>query len=397
MMPQSCVDVASVDQPAPGLSSGPGHEPSGSRLSRELNRPLERLLKVVAQISGARAAVIRRRQFDNDSMPLMAAIGIVAAPISNPDCAPDSSPGPQPAALRAGASRAADEAGFRSAGEAPGSARDRHVMSIPLSYRDRSCGVLSLILDGPAAEPELSPELRELLAALGAVLGTAIESARRADLNVYTSVMQERQFLANEVHDSLAQNLTSIRMRTSLLRDAVRLQRTERVASHLEQIDESLAVVQLRAREIITQFRAQMDAPHLVPALEYAIDELRTASGVQIELVDRLQEPKLSPYEEVQVFYIAREALTNALKHAKAGWVRLLLGQAAGRIEVVVEDDGVGMDSDRGDGDGHFGLHIMRERAQRLGGRIEFERRTPVGTRVRLSFAATATPGEGAP
>jgi nitrate/nitrite-specific signal transduction histidine kinase len=246
--------------------------------------------------------------------------------------------------------------------------------------------VLSFFLEGADAGSELAPALSELLVALGEVVGTAIESTRRADLNVYASVMQERHLLANEVHDSLAQNLTSIRMRTSLLRDAVGRQQGERAAQYLREIDEALAVAQSRVREIITQFRAQMDAPRLVPALEFAVDELRAASGIEIELVNRLREPKLSPYEEVQVFYIAREALTNALKHAHPNCVRVVLAQHPAGFELLVEDDGVGMDSGRASDYGHFGLNIMRERAQRLGGRIDLEHCPGGGTRVRLAF-----------
>jgi nitrate/nitrite-specific signal transduction histidine kinase len=292
------------------------------RLSGELNAPVERLLKAVAVLGGARAAAMRQRRFDDDST---------------------------------------------------------HLLSFFLDGAD----------GGAELPPELSglpPELSEVLSALGEVVGTAIESTRRADLNVYASVMQERHLLANEVHDSLAQNLTSIRMRTSLLRDAVRRQQSERAAQYLEEIDESLAVAQSRVREIITQFRAQMDAPRLIPALEYAVDELRAASGIEIDLVNQLRETKLSAYEEVQVFYIAREALTNALKHANPSCVRVVLAQSPAGFELLVEDDGVGLDSGKASDHGHFGLNIMRERAQRLGGRIELERCSRGGTRVRLSF-----------
>jgi nitrate/nitrite-specific signal transduction histidine kinase len=382
-MLQRCGDTP----PHEGSDELPDQRPDGERLSGELNAPVERLLKAAAAIGGAHAAAVRRRKFDDDTTHLVAASGIAPEAQSRiarmqADC------GVCTESLRDGAMHVSAEACACTAEVDRQGAEDRKVVAIALRYKERTCGVLSFFLDGADGRGELSPELSALLSALGEVVGTAIESTRRADLNVYASVMQERHLLANEVHDSLAQNLTSIRMRTSLLRDAVSRQNTERAAHYLEEIDESLAVAQSRVREIITQFRAQMDAPRLVPALEYAIDELRTASGIEIELINRLREPRLSPYEEVQVFYIAREALTNALKHANPSCVRVVLAQRAGNFELLVEDDGVGLDGGKASDHGHFGLNIMRERAQRLGGRIELERCSGGGTRVHLTFAA---------
>jgi len=354
-------------------------------LSGELNAPVERLLKAVATIGGGRAAAVRRRKFDDDSLHLIAASGI-GADAQSRLAQMSAGCGVCGESVRDGSVHVSSDP-CACAGEVDAAeAEDSRVVAIPLKYRDRPCGVLSFFLDGADPEGELAPALSELLSALGEVVGTAIESTRRADLNVYASVMQERHLLANEVHDSLAQNLTSIRMRTALLRDAVGRQQSERAAQYLQEIDEALAVAQGRVREIITQFRAQMDAPRLVPALEYAVDELRTASGIEIELINRLREPRLSPYEEVQVFYIAREALTNALKHANPSCVRIVLAQNAAGFELLVEDDGVGLDSGKASDYGHFGLNIMRERAQRLGGRMELERRANGGTRVHLAF-----------
>jgi nitrate/nitrite-specific signal transduction histidine kinase len=275
-----------------------------------------------------------------------------------------------------------------------GAGTDQRVLAVALTHKDRPCGVLSLFLENGAAEADLPPGFSDLLPALGEVIGTAVENTRQADVSVHSSVMQERHLLANEVHDSLAQTLTSIRMRTSLLRDAVASQEKARAAKYLREIDESLAAAQSRVREIITEFRAQMDAPRLLPALQFAIEELRGASGVEIELECRVSELRLSPYEEVQIFYIAREALTNALKHSQASRVRVVLAEHAGNYELRVEDNGVGLVDGKAADHGHFGLNIMRERAQRVGGAIELQRCEQGGTRVQLTFPSRASVGE---
>jgi nitrate/nitrite-specific signal transduction histidine kinase len=260
------------------------------------------------------------------------------------------------------------------------------VLAVPVHCRGETSGVLSLFLDDGAMDLTMAPGLAELLTALGDVLGLAMENALLSEADFHAGLMLQRHLIANEVHDSLAQNLAAIRMRTALLRDAVAKRDAARAQDYLAEIDESLAHAQSRVREIITDFRSQMGATQLVPALEHAIDELRAASGIAIEFDNGAREPSLSAFEQVQVFYIAREALTNALKHAGARCVRVALAEVGEDIELRVEDDGIGLDGNKSAGHGHFGLNIMHERAARLGGAVAFERRPGGGTRVQLRF-----------
>ncbi len=97
-----------------------------------------------------------------------------------------------------------------------------------------------------------------------------------------------------------------------------------------------------------------------------------------------LLEVELSANEQVHVLQVVREALTNIEHHAHArhAWVSLERG-AGQAIEVTIEDDGVGI-RDEQSPRGHFGLSIMRDRAQSVGGQLVIERRQPTGTRVRL-------------
>ena len=357
------------------------------RLETDLRSPIEQLLRALAHMSTARAATIRTVAQTGAPMDLVAACGLDAAVKSriarvDPEC------GVCATAFHDGAMRTASNS-CECVRELTGDAAGAHqVVAVALRHKEQPCGVLSLFLDGSDAAAQLPEGLLELLPALGDLVGTAMENTRQADADVLSSVMQERHLLANEVHDSLAQHLTSIRMRTSLLRNAVATRDENRAAQYLEEIDESLAVAQSRVRQIITDFRAQMDAARLLPALEYAIEELRSASGVPIELDCRVREPVLSAYEEVQVFYIAREALTNALKHSQANRVRVRLDERSGRYELLVEDNGVGLDGERAADQGHFGLNIMRERAKRIGAVIELHRREAGGTCVQLTLPA---------
>jgi len=269
------------------------------------------------------------------------------------------------------------------------------VVAVPMRSRGEVSGVLSLFLNDVGDQGSLPDTLMELLPALADVLGIALVSAQLSEADFHAGLMLQRQLIANEVHDSLAQNLASIRMRTALLRDAVAKHDQIRTANYLAEMDESLGLAQSRVREIITDFRSQMGATQLIPAIEAAIEELRTASGVQIDFDNEAREPRMSAFEQAQVFYIAREAMTNALKHAHASCVHVALAEVGDDIELRVEDDGVGLDRTRAPTYGHFGLDIMTERALRLGGVMAFESNSGGGTRVRLRFPSRMSGGGG--
>jgi two-component system nitrate/nitrite sensor histidine kinase NarX len=245
--------------------------------------------------------------------------------------------------------------------------------------------VLDLFLPQACATP---PQLQALLPALAEVIGTTLEASRAAQENLRTSLIQERRLIAGEVHDSLAQNLTSARMRSSLLRDAIGSGDQPRAFEYLREIDDSLAHAHARVRELITHFRTQMDPSGLVPALRRTIEELNHVGSIHIDFGCRVGELALSAEQELQVYYIVREALANALKHSGGRNVRLLFERRRGGYEIVVEDDGLGLRATQDGSAGHFGLKIMRERAGRLGGALAVSSPAGGGTRVRLRFPA---------
>ena len=220
----------------------------------------------------------------------------------------------------------------------------------------------------------------------------------RAHTDLATALSNERQMMANEVHDSLAQGLTYMRMRMSLLRDAIRQGDEARALKYWDDVDSSLTNSHRRLRELITYFRTRMDPRGLVHALGEMSESFLDRTGVALEFSNRVPELHLPVGREVQVFHIVQEALANVCKHANAGHARLSLDRKDGGYEIAVEDDGVGMVADaaaveRGE-TGHYGLAIMRERARRLGGELTLESAPGAGTRVRLYFPAVQPQSE---
>jgi two-component system nitrate/nitrite sensor histidine kinase NarX len=281
----------------------------------------------------------------------------------------------------------------RFATEAPG-ALCKHIVSVPLRHGGSPVGVLDLMF---ATERTLPEAMTPLLQATGDLLGMTLDNARLARENLRIRLTNERQMLASEVHDSLAQGLTYMRMRMSLLRDAIRGADELKAHKFWSDVDDTLGNSQRRLRELITYFRSRMDPQGLLHALSETSEKFLDRTGIALEFVNDAPDLCLPPEREIEVFHIVQESLANICRHARAKNARLLLSGGEAGYTIVVEDDGVGMTPfpaamDQDDS-GHYGVAIMQERARRLGGSVALHS-GPAGTRVELRFPARPTHDE---
>jgi two-component system nitrate/nitrite sensor histidine kinase NarX len=284
----------------------------------------------------------------------------------------------------------------RFATEAPG-ALCKHIVTVPLRHVGFPVGVLDLMF---ATERTLPEAMTPLLQATGDLLGMTLDNARLARENLRIRLTNERQMLASEVHDSLAQGLTYMRMRMSLLRDAIRQNDELRAHKFWSDVDDTLGSSQRRLRELITCFRTRMDPQGLLHALAGISAGFLDRTGIALSFTNRLPDLHLAPEREIEVLHIVQEALANICRHANARNARLLLDRAGDNYRIVVEDDGVGVAAYAEGGEqgeaGHYGIAIMRERARRLGGDLVVGAAAGSGTRVELTFpAAQAQAGLG--
>jgi two-component system nitrate/nitrite sensor histidine kinase NarX len=209
-------------------------------------------------------------------------------------------------------------------------------------------------------------------------------------------LMEERGAIAAELHDSLAQALSYMkiqvaRLQAGLDRDAPR----DEVRRTSEELREGLAAAYREVRELIAAFRVRVGPGGLRAALQEAIDGVGERSGLEIAYDDRIGACRLEPNEELHVLQLVREALANAVRHAQAEHVWVAADYRADEhlFTVTVEDDGLGLDPATSEA-GHYGLGIMRERARSLRGDCSVEPREGGGTRVRLSFAPLRFPAD---
>jgi len=266
---------------------------------------------------------------------------------------------------------------------------------VPLSNGGKLLGTYNLFL--PQAF-ELPEEVALLFRSIGEHLGMALENARLKRENLRIVLTSERQMMAAEIHDSLAQTLAYMKMRMAMLNDAISDQALERSAKYAGDVSQALDDAYGHLRELLVQFRSRMDPMGLEHALQGLACGFQERTGIKLRYDNRLTDLRLEPDKESQVFHILQEALANVARHSGATEASMILEAAGDYYNATVEDNGKGGQgffaiANRVGGfqehpglRDHFGLAIMRERAEKIGGHLEVANLPQGGFRVRLSF-----------
>lgn len=349
---------------------------------------LERFLDPIIRLAGAQSGTVRVLSDAGDQLQLVGARGLPAHLCGEGDVV-DRHCGHCGAAVdNAGPVWAAD---LRSCAERTGNAyfgtQGQGLLAVPLRHRGRTLGVYTLhFADGQAP----SPEIQAVLGSVGELLGLALNNARLEQERLRSTLLRERQAMAADVHDSLAQSLAFVKMRLPLLQDALRAHDDKRALGYCDDVRGAITQAHASLRGIITQLRTPMDPQGLVHALGASADNFRRSTGTELDFINDFPGLSLPPEQESQLFHIVQEALTNVARHAGAQHAWLYIGPADdGRLQVLIDDDGSGL-PDQAAGGSHYGMDIMLDRASRAGGQLEVGARQGGGTRVRLTLPLPA-------
>lgn len=362
-----------------------------SSLSSEdnLDSLLERFLGTMIKLAGADAGAVRVLAADGEHLRLVGAIGLPPEVVECERYIPLEC-GVCGSAVREHAVQHGDSHQLRFCSERTSltyfGERCHRIIAVPLRYQGKILGVYNLFMAGDEAVPE---DVALLFHSISEHLGMALENARLTRENLRITLTNERQMLANELHDSLAQTLSFMNMRLSLLRDAMENRDQDKSDKYLNDLGRALDSAYAELRELLAQFRNRMDPRGLLPALWDIVSAFQDRNGINLDLDNRVPDMNLPPDQEVQVYHIVHEALTNASKHSRAQNAKITIDLQNDQYLFTVEDDGVGIIQPLKSGDGmHLGLNIMRERAQRLGGNVSVENRKEGGVCVTLTFPA---------
>jgi signal transduction histidine kinase len=241
---------------------------------------------------------------------------------------------------------------------------------------------------GPASShPSRTGPASARAACANAPTGSVAPCTSRATLALgiarQAAVLEERQRLARDLHDSVTQALYGISLYAEAAGRALADGETEPVAVNLQEISETTREALAETRLLLFELRPPLlEEQGLAAALRARLQAVEARAGLETAFECHGQQ-RLAPDKEQELFRLAQEALNNVLKHAHARRVQVCLELAADRAVLEVADDGAGFEPALGGGGG-FGLPGMRERAERLGGTLQIESAPGAGTRVRV-------------
>lgn len=355
----------------------------------ELEPLLERFLISIVALAGAQAGAVRVLSEDGQFMRLVAQQGLPSYVLSA-ELQVDRHCG------MCGVAAGADVLGWvddvkscsKHTTDDYFSVRCKRILAISLPRGNEVLGIYNLFYEGPV---DLSPLTQTILRLIGQLLGLALHNARIERERLRSMVMKERQEMVNEVHDAIAQTLAYVKMRLPLLSDAMLDHDDQRSLKYFSDVKRSVSDVHDSLRAVMTDFRTRMDPLGLLHAVRGIASGFFDRTGISLELRCSVEHLNLTDEQELQVFHIIQEALANITKHSMARNAVLTVHKEARQIEVMIDDDGLGINSPTPGNpvieslpEAHFGLEIMRGRAQRVGGTLNIGENEEGGTRVHL-------------
>jgi len=227
---------------------------------------------------------------------------------------------------------------------------------------------------------------QQILQAMADIIATAIELDQKRTSENRLVIIEERAVIARELHDSLAQSLSYLKVQMSLLTRKMQknLPQTQ-VEETIEDIKGGLNSAYLQLRELLTTFRLKLDDPAIKNSLQSTITEFSAKCQHSIEFNYQLPQNYLNANQEIHLLQIVREALSNIHRHAKATKAGVFIVLEDNKVKVQVWDDGSGL-SDNISKQGHFGIGIMQERAKSLNTSLYVNNRVEQGTLVSFEF-----------
>jgi len=262
------------------------------------------------------------------------------------------------------------------------------LLLIPLLSEKKPLGLIGIMGTGlesyEAERIEMAQELaRQTVVALQ--LARFVDNARR------DAVLQERSRLARDFHDTLAQGITGILLQMNLAEGAV-VQDQQEALRHIVRAQELARGCLGEARHLVSSLQPRCLKEHcLASALQQLAAELTSDTAVQVEFRVQCAAPDSFPAIEAELLHIGQEALTNILKHAGSSKVRIELTSDLQTVRLSIQDDGRGFDvSARAPTQG-FGLAGMKERAIKIGGKLEIRSELGCGTQIQVVVPAGKT------
>jgi signal transduction histidine kinase len=264
----------------------------------------------------------------------------------------------------------------------PGTATPKSWLGVPMLGDGQVTGILSVQnVDEENAFDEADVRLLQTFAA---AMGIALENARLYEKERQVAVLEERQRLGRELHDSVTQSLYGISLYAQAATGKLAADDHERARQYLEDIQNTAQESLADMRLLIFELRPPiLDREGLVVALENRLSAVENRAMIKSSIRSNLSE-RLPRGVEEGLYQIAREALNNVVKHAHARNVQIELEQRPTSVTLEIQDDGIGFDPEVASHKGCLGLANMQERAQAHGWQMSVKSNPGKGTRIKV-------------
>ncbi len=256
----------------------------------------------------------------------------------------------------------------------------KSLLVIPLYVEGMSIGVINVV-NKPGGFANDDIRIMSLFAVQAAI---AIENARLHHQAEQLAVVNERQRLARDLHDSVTQTLYSLSLFADATHKALQKNKVTKALDHLGELRKLTREAMLDMRLLIFElYPPVLQKEGLATALQTRLESVEARSGIRTEY-HVVNERRLPLETETELFRIAQETLTNVVKHAQAEYLRVSMHYEPNQIRLKIEDNGIGFDLERASKGGGFGLKGILERAQRINGQLHIESSLNNGTIVEV-------------
>jgi len=253
-----------------------------------------------------------------------------------------------------------------------------------------------LYLTNKVGASEFNVDDQELVEMFALHAGIAIENARLHDQVWRLAIVDERDRISRDLHDSVIQAIYAQTLALDDVPDLINDDADEAARRVDEAIDALHAVIRDIRNFIFGLRPVLVETGSLTDGLKHLATELRRNGGVEVAMADSAGALDDLPIEVVaELLAVTREALSNIARHASATRATLELSSSPGELRLTLVDDGRGFDATRAAAHGHHGLAHMRARTDGLGGRFEVRSEPNAGTRIMITLPRWAAATEG--
>lgn len=259
----------------------------------------------------------------------------------------------------------------------------KSIFSVPIRADGKTLGVLLIIRR--VKKNDFEEELG-LCKSVAAQIGNHVQSSRFRASEEQAAVLEERNRLARDLHDSISQLLYSLTLFATAGLKFLKLKEFQRVDQYLIRLNETAERALKEMRILIFELRPiSYNENDLVGAINHRLKLVELRAGINASLTTKKWE-SVPNHIFSDTYGIIQESLNNSLKHAKANHVWIDLYSDGKQIRIEIKDDGIGFDYDKVKDSGGMGLVNIKERSQNLDANLIIESQIDVGTTISLSI-----------